>query len=78
MFKLSKLVKSPFSHSIPKAGFSSKICNSLSDALRGLKDGQTLLFGGFGLCGIPENLIQGVLESGVKDLTCVSNNCGKL
>lgn len=42
----------------------------------GVKDGATILFGGFGLCGIPENLILGLRDLGVKDLTCVSNNAG--
>jgi len=42
----------------------------------GIKDGATILFGGFGLCGIPENMILALRDSGVKDLTCVSNNAG--
>lgn len=42
----------------------------------GLKDGMTLLSGGFGLCGIPEHCIAAIRELGIKDLTCVSNNCG--
>lgn len=42
----------------------------------GVKDGMTLLVGGFGLCGIPENLILALRETGVKDLTVVSNNAG--
>jgi 3-oxoacid CoA-transferase subunit A len=41
-----------------------------------IKDGATIVFGGFGLCGIPENLIVALKDSGVKDLTCVSNNAG--
>jgi 3-oxoacid CoA-transferase subunit A len=41
-----------------------------------LKDGMTIMAGGFGLCGIPSTLIEAVRESGVKDLTVVSNNCG--
>ncbi|HMI31703.1 MAG TPA: CoA transferase subunit A [Candidatus Limnocylindrales bacterium] len=41
-----------------------------------IKDGATIVIGGFGVCGIPENLIQAVREMGVKDLTCVSNNAG--
>ena len=45
-------------------------------ALEGLKDGMLLLFGGFGLCGIPENSIAALRKSGVKNLTCVSNNAG--
>jgi 3-oxoacid CoA-transferase subunit A len=42
----------------------------------GIKDGATILLGGFGLCGIPENLIVALHDSGVKNLTCVSNNAG--
>ena len=42
----------------------------------GVKDGATILVGGFGLCGIPENLIVALRDSGVKNLTCVSNNAG--
>lgn len=45
-------------------------------ALEGVKDGMTLLVGGFGLCGIPENSIAALRELGVKNLTCVSNNAG--
>ena len=41
-----------------------------------LRDGQTLAVGGFGLCGIPEALILAVRDSGVKNLTCISNNAG--
>src|SRR6202163_4746985 len=46
-------------------------------ALAGLlKDGMTIMAGGFGLCGIPETLILAIRDSGVKNLTVVSNNCG--
>src|SRR5512132_1924948 len=41
-----------------------------------IRDGATIVLGGFGLCGIPENLILALRDSGVKDLTCVSNNAG--
>jgi 3-oxoacid CoA-transferase subunit A len=54
-----------------------KVFNSPEDALDGLLfDGMSIMAGGFGLCGIPENLILAVRKSGVKDLTIVSNNCG--
>ncbi|MET4575883.1 CoA transferase subunit A [Ottowia thiooxydans] len=54
-----------------------KIFPSADEALKGVvKDGQMLAVGGFGLCGIPEALIQALHDSGVKDLTCVSNNAG--
>ena len=46
------------------------------DAVRGIADGSTLMVGGFGLVGIPEQMILGLVESGVKDLTIISNNCG--
>ncbi|MFU0888367.1 CoA transferase subunit A [Kluyvera sichuanensis] len=49
---------------------------TLEAALDGLSDGMTVLAGGFGLCGIPENLIAGIQRRGVRDLTVVSNNCG--
>lgn len=54
----------------------SKIYKSAKEAIQGLKDGSKILVGGFGLCGIPMNLVQAVRESGVKDLTAVSNNAG--
>ncbi len=53
-----------------------KVVSSADEALRDVSDGMTLVVGGFGLCGIPENLIQSLVRSGVKDLTCVSNNAG--
>jgi 3-oxoacid CoA-transferase subunit A len=54
-----------------------KIQSDAASALAGLlSDGMTVMAGGFGLCGIPENLILAIRESGVKDLTVVSNNCG--
>jgi 3-oxoacid CoA-transferase subunit A len=46
------------------------------DAIKDVKDGSTILLGGFGLCGIPESLILALREKGVKDLTCISNNAG--
>jgi len=53
------------------------IYEDASSALSGLiRDGMTLCVGGFGICGIPERLIDAVLDSGVTDLTIVSNNCG--
>lgn len=54
-----------------------KVYSSAAQALEGaIFDGMTIMSGGFGLCGIPENLIQALLDSGVKDLTVISNNCG--
>jgi 3-oxoacid CoA-transferase subunit A len=49
---------------------------SADSAIKNLKDGMTILMGGFGLCGIPENLIAAVQRKGTKDLTIVSNNAG--
>src|SRR5678815_5010722 len=53
-----------------------KLRESAEAAVADITDGATLLVGGFGLCGIPENLIAALLERGVRDLTVVSNNCG--
>jgi 3-oxoacid CoA-transferase subunit A len=54
-----------------------KIYPDAAAALDGLLfDGMTIMAGGFGLCGIPENAIEAILDSGVKDLTIISNNCG--
>ncbi len=52
------------------------VINSFEEAIQDIKDGSTLMVGGFGLVGIPENLIQALADSGVKDLTVISNNCG--
>ncbi|WP_349407654.1 CoA transferase subunit A [Pseudalkalibacillus sp. SCS-8] len=49
---------------------------SFLEAVKEIKDGATIMVGGFGLVGIPENLILALVESGVKDLTVISNNCG--
>jgi 3-oxoacid CoA-transferase subunit A len=53
-----------------------KIFKNAFEATFDLKDGATICLGGFGLCGIPENLIKAVVERGTKGLTCVSNNAG--
>jgi 3-oxoacid CoA-transferase subunit A len=54
-----------------------KVAKDAVEALQGrLFDGMTIMAGGFGLCGIPENLIAAIRDSGVKDLTVISNNCG--
>ncbi|MFB1080759.1 CoA transferase subunit A [Jeotgalibacillus sp. JSM ZJ347] len=53
-----------------------KIYQSATEAVLALKDGDTLMAGGFGLCGIPERLILAIRDSGVKNLTVISNNCG--
>lgn len=56
---------------------SSKVYASAKEAVADIPDGAKILVGGFGLCGIPENLIAAILEKGSKDLTVVSNNAGK-
>jgi len=53
-----------------------KVVASAEEAVRDIRDGATLVVGGFGLCGIPENLINALVSLGVKNLTCVSNNAG--
>ena len=53
-----------------------KVITDLDAAISQIKDGATLMLGGFGLCGIPENCIAALLRSGVKNLTCISNNAG--
>ena len=57
------------------AGFN-KVVDTYEEALAGLEDGMTVLAGGFGLCGIPENLISEIKRKQTKNLTVVSNNCG--
>lgn len=53
-----------------------KVFATAADAVQDIQDGATLLVGGFGLVGIPENLIISLRDQGTRDLTCVSNNCG--
>jgi 3-oxoadipate CoA-transferase alpha subunit len=53
-----------------------KIARSVADAMAGIQDGATVLIGGFGTAGIPNELIDGLIEQGAKDLTVVNNNAG--
>src|SRR5690606_13477911 len=53
-----------------------KTVANVEEALKGVQDGMTLMVGGFGLCGIPENAISELVRIGVKNLTCISNNAG--
>ncbi|MDP4934466.1 MAG: CoA transferase subunit A [Salibacteraceae bacterium] len=53
-----------------------KVVASVTEAVQGIESGMTFMFGGFGLCGIPENAIAAVRASGIKELTCISNNAG--
>lgn len=57
------------------AGFN-KVVKTYDEALDGIKDNMLLMVGGFGLCGIPENLIETIYKKGTKGLTCISNNAG--
>src|SRR5258707_14840880 len=53
-----------------------KRVKNADDAVQDIPDNATLMLGGFGLCGIPENSITALVRKGVKDLTCISNNAG--
>jgi len=53
-----------------------KVVQTVDKALSGIEDGMTIMIGGFGLCGIPENSIAQLVKLGVKNLTCISNNAG--
>lgn len=53
-----------------------KTVNNVTEALTGVENGMTLMLGGFGLCGIPENSISELVKKEVKDITCISNNAG--
>jgi len=55
---------------------SKKVVKDAAEALQGLESGMTLMLGGFGLCGIPENCINSLVKTGQKNLTCISNNAG--
>ena len=53
-----------------------KVVENVEKALEGIQDGMTIMVGGFGLCGIPENSIAELVKLGTKNLTCISNNAG--
>jgi 3-oxoacid CoA-transferase subunit A len=53
-----------------------KIVKNVDDAIKDFRDGMTLMVGGFGLCGIPENCIAALVRKGITGLTCISNNAG--
>jgi len=53
-----------------------KVVKNAEEAIKEIQDGMTLMLGGFGLCGIPENCINALVAKGVKNLTCISNNAG--
>ena len=53
-----------------------KVVANAQDAIEGIKSGMTLMLGGFGLCGIPENCISALTKTEINNLTCISNNAG--
>jgi len=53
-----------------------KVVKNADEAIQGIRDGMTIMLGGFGLCGIPENSISSIVKARIKDLTCISNNAG--
>ena len=53
-----------------------KTVANADEAIRDIQENMTLLLGGFGLCGIPENCIAALVKKGVKGLTCIANNAG--
>jgi 3-oxoacid CoA-transferase subunit A len=53
-----------------------KVVDNAHEAIKDIKDGCTIMLGGFGLCGIPENCIAALVSKGIKNLTCISNNAG--
>lgn len=53
-----------------------KVVKNAEEAIKGIENGMTLMVGGFGLCGIPENCIAELVKSNIKELTCISNNAG--
>lgn len=53
-----------------------KVVKDAREAIKGIESGMTVMFGGFGLCGIPENVINELSKTDIKDIICISNNCG--
>ncbi len=53
-----------------------KVVNNAAEAIQNIQDDAVIMLGGFGLCGIPENCISALVEKGIKNLTCISNNAG--
>ena len=53
-----------------------KVVDNVEKACAGIENGMTIMLGGFGLCGIPENSISQLVKRGTKELTCISNNAG--
>ena len=65
-----------FTKYLRSRAFSSKIFPNAMEATKDIKSGQTLVVGGFGLCGIPSNLLNALVKHNQNDLTVISNNCG--
>jgi len=81
MFKTIKFLQKSSQLHYSTSRYSSafnKVVGSVEEALKDVKDGQTLLAGGFGLCGIPENCISYIQSRNIRDLTVISNTCGML
>ena len=53
-----------------------KVVANADEAVKDIESGMTLMLGGFGLCGIPENCIAAIVKKGINNLTCISNNAG--
>jgi hypothetical protein len=64
------------SHNSVQKRYSSKVFDDVREAIKPVQSGNKLIVGGFGLCGTPQKLIEAIRDTGAKDLTVVSNNCG--
>ncbi|MBT3801128.1 MAG: CoA transferase subunit A, partial [Bacteroidetes bacterium] len=53
-----------------------KVVKNAQEAIQGIQDGMDIMLGGFGLCGIPENCLDALVDANIKNLTCISNNAG--
>src|SRR5512140_264992 len=71
----SLIYNRPFLYPVPDSSMNKVVANA-DEAIRDIQDGATILVGGFGLCGIPENLIAALVRKGVKNLHTISNNMG--
>jgi acyl CoA:acetate/3-ketoacid CoA transferase alpha subunit len=63
-------------HNIQTRYYATKVFDDVREAIKPVQSGNKLIVGGFGLCGTPQKLIEAIRDSGAKDLTVVSNNCG--
>ena len=67
---------SPWNACLSQRQFSVKFVKNAYEAVDDIKDGASIAFGGFGVCGLPENLIEALKWKRTKNLTCISNNAG--